>query len=246
MPGTRDHPAHLADFRITSTAEIQGIIQRLLEDRTLVTLSGPQGESYITMLWQADAANQSLSFSAEDGDGRLDALLEGGEISVVAYLDSIKVQFDLDGVLQVSAPRGRTLRANWPQTVYRFQRRDAFRVSPLNTHTPVAKLYHPSAPHMPLSLRVLDVSLSGVALFLPDNVPMIPAGVKIAHCRLELDDVNAIEVSLVVHHVTAIHPQTQGVRLGCELLDMDGTDRTLGNYINQTQKRRALLALERR
>jgi c-di-GMP-binding flagellar brake protein YcgR len=246
MPGSSIHQAELDDYRITSAGEIQGLIQRLLEERTLVTLSGPQGERYITMLWQTDAASHCLSFSAEDGDSRLDELLEGGEIAAVAYLDSIKIQFDLDGVLQVSGPQGRNLRANWPQTIYRFQRRDAFRVQPLNNHTPTARLNHPALPDMPLSLRVLDVSLSGVALFLPDNVPMIPAGVKLAHCRLELDDSTSVDVSLVVHHVTAIHPQTHGVRLGCELLDVDRTDRTLGTYINQTQKRRAALAQERR
>jgi c-di-GMP-binding flagellar brake protein YcgR len=246
MTGQRMSPTELDDYRITAAAEIQLLVQRLLDERALITLSGPQGDSHMTLLSHTDATAGTLSLSADDGDARLDELIESGELTATAYLDRIKIQFDLDGVLQVSAPRGRSLRAQWPQVIYRFQRREAFRVLPLSNHTPTAHLHHPAHPDRPLSLRVLDVSLGGVALFLPDDVPMIPAGVKLPHCRLELDDMTSLDVTLVVHHVTAIHPQTRGVRLGCELLDVDRTDRSLGTYINQTQKRRAALSLERR
>jgi c-di-GMP-binding flagellar brake protein YcgR len=246
MTGQRMSPTELDDYRITAAAEIQLLVQRLLDERALITLSGPQGDSHMTLLSHTDATAGTLSLSADDGDARLDELIESGELTATAYLDRIKIQFDLDGVLQVSAPRGRSLRAQWPQVVYRFQRREAFRVLPLSSHAPTAHLQHPTHPERELSLRVLDVSLGGVALFLPDDVPMIPAGVKLPHCRLALDDMTSLDVTLVVHHVTAIHPQTRGVRLGCELLDVDRTDRSLGTYINQTQKRRAALSLERR
>jgi c-di-GMP-binding flagellar brake protein YcgR len=246
MAGSRSHQADLDDYRITAPAEIQAMLQRLVDERGLVSLSGPQGQAYTTLMWQADVQHRHIHFSAEDGDDRLDALIEGGEITAVAYLDQIKVQFDLAGLLQVTGPQGSSLRANWPGLIYRFQRREAFRVQPLPAQVPTAHLYHPHMPDVELHLRVLDVSLGGVALFLPDKVPMIPAGVKLQGCRLELDDQTALTVTMVVHHVTAIHPQTHGVRLGCELMDVDRTDRSLGNYINQTQKRRAALALERR
>jgi c-di-GMP-binding flagellar brake protein YcgR len=246
MTGQRMSPTELDDYRITAAAEIQLLVQRLLDERALITLSGPQGDSHMTLLSHADATAGTLSLSADDGDARLDELIESGELTATAYLDRIKIQFDLDGVLQISAPRGRSLRAQWPQVVYRFQRREAFRVLPLSSHAPTAHLQHPTHPERELALRVLDVSLGGVALFLPDDVPMIPAGVKLPHCRLALDDMTSLDVTLVVHHVTAIHPQTRGVRLGCELLDLDRADRSLGTYINQTQKRRAALTLDRR
>jgi flagellar brake protein len=246
MAGSQSHPADLDDYRITAPAEIQSVLQRLVDERSLISLSGPQGQGHMTLMVQVDASQGHLHFSAEDGDDRLDALIEGGEVTAVAYLDRIKIQFDLDGLLQVSSALGRSLRSPWPGVIFRFQRREAFRVQPLPAQVPTAHLNHPHAPQMALQLRVLDVSLSGVALFLPDHVPMIPAGVKLGGCRLQLDDQTSLMVSLMVHHVTAIHPQTRGVRLGCELLDLDRADRSLGQYINQTQKRRAALAIERR
>lgn len=246
MPGSRAASAALDDYRITSQVEIQALLQQLLDTRALVTLSGPHGDSYTTLMWSADPARHTICFSAEDGAPQLGALLESDEIMAVAYLDSIKVQFDLNGVVQVHGGQHHALNAQYPAVVYRFQRRSAFRVQPLVTKSPVARLRHPAMPDMQLALRVLDVSLGGVALFLPDDVPMIAAGVKIGQCHLDLDDDTHLDVALVIHHVTAIHPESHGARLGCELVDLDWSDRTLQHYINQTQKRRLALASERR
>lgn len=246
MPASRAATAALDDYRITSPVEIQAVLQQLLDARTLVTLSGPNGDSYITLMWSVDPARQILCFSAEDGDGRLQGLLESGEIAAVAYLDNIKVQFDLDGVVEVHGGQHHALNAQYPRVLYRFQRRSAFRVKPFAVKTPMARFRHPAMPDMQLSLRVLDISLSGVALFLPDDVPMISAGVKIGQCHLELDDDTRMEVALVIHHVTAIHPESRGTRLGCELVDQDWSDRTLQHYINQTQKRRLALSSDQR
>ncbi|MBI2731957.1 MAG: flagellar brake protein [Aquabacterium sp.] len=230
---------------MTSSVEIQALLKQLLDARPMVTLSGPNGDSYTTLMWAAEDG-RGLCFSAEDSDDRLDALLESGEIVAVAYLDSIKLQFDLDGVVHVKGGRHSALNAQYPTVLYRFQRRAAFRVQPLATKSPVAKFRHPAMPDMQLALRVLDVSLSGVALFLPDNVPMIAAGVKIGQCRLDLDDDTSMDVTVVIHHVTAIHPESKGVRLGCEFVGMDWSDRTLQHYINQTQKRRLALQADKR
>ena len=241
MPGSRAAAAELDEYRITSQVEIQTLLQQLLDNRSLVTLSGPNGDSYTTLMWQADPDRQMLCFSASDDDPRLQALLESDEIVAVAYLDSIKVQFDLEGAIEVLGGQHRALNAKYPKVLFRFQRRSAFRVQPFSTKLPVAKFRHPAMHDMQLALRVLDISLSGVALFLPDNVPMISAGVKIGHVELDLDDDTNIVLGLFIHHVTSINPESRGTRLGCELVGQDWSDRSLQQYINQTQKRRLAL-----
>jgi c-di-GMP-binding flagellar brake protein YcgR len=246
MPAPRAAAPTLDDFRITSPVEIQAFMQQLVDSRTLVTLSGPSGASYTTLMWSSEPGRQIVCFSAEDGDTRLQGLLESDEIVAVAYLDNIKIQFDLDGVLEVHGGHRPALNAQFPKVLFRFQRRSAFRVQPFDAKAPTARFRHPAMPDMQLALRVLDVSLSGIALFLPDNTPMIAAGVRIGQCHLDLDDDTHLEVGLIIHHVTAIHPESRGVRLGCELVDLDWSDRSLQYYINQTQKRRLALSPERR
>lgn len=233
---------HLDDYRITSVVEIQDLLRRLLDARVMVTLSAPQGESYTTMLWTVDAARGVVCFSAEANDSRLQTLLDCDEVVAVAYLDSIKVQFDVDGLVQVRG--GNTvLNARFPHQVYRFQRRSSFRVRPLLSNTPVAHFRHPSALDLDLSLRVLDISLGGVALALPLDLPMVEAGSRVRHCLLELDAGTHLDVTLTIHHVSVLNQNTPA-RLGCELKDLQGADeRALQHYINQTQKRRHALAL---
>lgn len=232
----------LDDFRISSAVEIQAVLRKLLETNTMVTLSSPGGASYTTLLWAVDTTRGIICFSAESGDPRLQQLLESDEIVAVAYLDSIKVQFDVEGAVQVRG--GDTaLNANFPSQIFRFQRRSSFRVKPLLSHTPTAHFRHPALPDMQLSLRILDVSLGGVALALPKDVPSVGAGIHIRRCLLELDADTQLDVGVTIHHVTVLN-ENQGARLGCEIEGLHGSDeRALQNYINQTQKRRNAMTI---
>ncbi len=238
----RDKDDALDDFRISSAVEIQAILRQLHESHAMVTLSSPSGASYTTMLWAADTARGIVCFSAEASDPQLQPLLDSDEIVAVGYLDSIKVQFEIEGMVQVRG--GNTaLNARYPQEIYRFQRRSSFRVRPLISNTPVARFRHPSVPDLDLSLRILDISLGGLALALPKDVPMLAAGSEIKHCLLELDADTQLDVNLTIHHVSVLN-QDSAARLGCEMVNLHGSDeRALQHYINQTQKRRHALAL---
>lgn len=240
MHHTRAANESLDDYRISSSAEILDLLRQVQDQRALVTLSSPDGASYTTLLCGVDPRVGLISFGADGSDASLQALLESEEIVAVVYLDRIKVQFDIEGLVHVRG-QNEALNARLPQLTYRFQRRSAFRVQPFTAQGPVAEFRHPGMPDMRLSLRVLDVSLSGVALFLPEDVPAIASGVRIGQCHIRLDADTELDVGLVIHHVTAIHPDTRGSRLGCELTSLQGHDRSLQHYIHQTQKRRSAL-----
>jgi c-di-GMP-binding flagellar brake protein YcgR len=234
-------PDNLGDYRITSQVEMQATFRQLIDSTTMVTLSGPGGLSYTTLMWQADPHRGIISLSADSDDPRLTALLSTEEVVAVAYLDKIKVQFDIDGAVLVRGKQT-ALNASYPSSIYRFQRRSYYRVRPLISNAPVAHLRHPGIPDMALALSIADISLGGVALNLPADVPMLPAGVLVSGCTLELDADTQLDVDLMVHHVTVLNSETGLAKLGCEIVDLDGTDeRALQHYINQTQKRRNAL-----
>jgi c-di-GMP-binding flagellar brake protein YcgR len=241
-------PAPLGDgldeFRVDSPAELQALLRSLVDAATPVHLSAPGGGHCTATLWVVDSARRCLSFVA-DGDGlHLGPLLDAGEATAVAYLDSVKLQFDCDGLVLVHGANGCALQAELPAQLFRFQRRGSFRVRTLPRNAPTVQLRHP-ANGMPLTLRVLDVSTGGCAVFLPDQLPPLQPGLKLQRVCVELDASTRFEATLHLCHVTAINPQSNGVRLGCELLQMDGeARRTLQRYIDQTQKRRRLLSLD--
>lgn len=235
-------PGGLDEFRITDTYEIQGLLRQLCDASALMTLCGPGGLSYTTMLWAVDPARHVVCFSAETNDPRLHALLEAGEVVAVGYLDSIKLQFDVSGLVMVRSGANAALNAAYPKEIYRFQRRSSYRVKPLLNNVPAAKLRHPAIPDMQLDLRILDISLTGVALFLPDNIPDVAAGVQINDCHIELDADTLLNVGLMVHHITSLNHESKGKRLGCEMTGVDSaTARDLQRYIDYTQKRRYAL-----
>lgn len=240
MPTSRAAQESLDDYRITSGIDILALLEQVQTQRALVTLTNTDGVSYTTLLCGIDPRLGVVSFGADGGDDAMQAVLTSDEVVAVVYLDRIKVQFDIEGLVHVRGP-SEALNARLPQVAYRFQRRSAFRVQPLSSQGPVAEFRHPAMPDMRLSLRVLDVSLSGVALFLPENVPAMPTGVRIGQCTVRLDADTVLDVGLIIHHITPIHHEARGVRLGCELTQLHGHDRSLQHYIHQTQKRRSAL-----
>jgi len=236
---------NLDDFRITSQVEIGAMLKRLADGHVQVSLNAPNGTSITASVWTSDAKRNMVSFSALHNEPRLDTLVECDEAMVIGYLDSIKVQFDVNNLVLVRGDKDRALYGAYPRQMFRFQRRSGFRVQPMLHTTPVAKLRHPMIPDMELSLRVLDVSIGGCALFLPNDVPSIDPGVLMNGVTIDLDADTRVATGLRLQHVTSLNPESGGVRLGCEMVNPGSQGlRSLQLYIDQTQKRRRLLEME--
>lgn len=239
-----ERTSNLGEFLVGTPGEIAALLKSFADGDVVLNLSSPRGAHYSTTVWAVDAARGQLSLTAEPNDVQVQSLLEDGEVVAVGYLEAVKVQFDLHDLMLVRGVGGCVLTAQMPRRMYRFQRRSSFRVKPMRNASPVAALHHPAWPDMRLALRVLDVSITGVALFLPDDVPAIEPGTTIGLAQIELDGDTRFGASLMVHHVTQLNFESQGGRLGCEFVKVEpGGERALQLYIDQTQKRRRLLTL---
>ena len=234
-----------ARFRCDQPREVVSLLRSLRDGAGPVSLSGPSGANLGATVWTIDADRQRLAFDVEPGNAQLQGLVESNEATAVAYLDAVKLQFDLHDMVLVRSPRATALQVRLPRCLYRFQRRGSFRVRTLDRAAPTAQLRHPALPDMQLALRVLDLSIGGCALLLPDKVPPIPLGISLRGVRLELDADTLLDVTLRLQHASSILSGAPGLRLGCELLQLDaGAERSLQRYIDQTQKRRRLLSLD--
>jgi c-di-GMP-binding flagellar brake protein YcgR len=234
-----------ADFRIQQTREIVALLKQLATDGTPVILSGPDAAGLTTVVWTIDTTQQRVSFSADADSPQVQRLIELEEATCVAYLDAVKLQFDVDHLVLVHGNKTCSLQADMPREMYRFQRRSSFRVRTLGRGAPTALLRHPAIPDMQLGLRVLDVSIGGCALMLPGDVPPLNAGLEIRGVRIELDPDTRFDADLLLHHVTTIQTPSRGARLGCEFMHVQPqAQRALQRYIDQTQKRRRLLSLD--
>ena len=233
-----------APFRVPNADTRAALLRELRDGSVPLSVSSPCGASLRTAIWAMDTTQRRLNFSVEESNAQLLPLVQSDEAVAVAYLASVKLQFELSNLILVRGPRACTLQADMPSNIYRFQRRGAFRVRAPQRHSPSARLRHPAIPDMELSLRLLDVSVGGCALWLPDDVPLLQAGTRLGEVHVELDAETRFNSALSVQHVSAIGPCEHGVRLGCEWTALGGiAERTLQRWIDLAQKRRRLLSL---
>lgn len=227
------------EFAVHHPTEVLGLLRQLVDSHVRVHLSTPSGASYTTQVWTVDGHLRRLSLAADAAHPAVRDLIDGGEATVVAYLASIKLQFDLQHLVLVHGGTGSALQAAMPSVLYRFQRRSSFRVRTPVSSAPTATLRHPSMPEMQLALRILDVSVGGCALALPADVPDLAAGITLAGVQIELDGDTRFTTGLTLQHVSGGMGSTDGNRrLGCAFVKLDGAaQRTLQHYIDQTQKR---------
>ncbi len=232
-------------FRCEHPRDVLALLRRLRDNAVPVTLSGPGGTHLNTTVWTVDDAHQRLALDVESGDSQLASLVEVNEATAVAYLDAIKLQFDLQDMVLVRGTRATALQCDLPTCLYRFQRRGSYRVRTLDRNAPTAHLRHPGMPDMPLALRILDLSIGGCALLLPEDVPPLPLGMVLHQVGLALDAESRTPVGLRLQHASSISHHHRGLRVGCEFLPLDPlAQRNLQRYIDQTQKRRRLLSLD--
>lgn len=226
--------AGLGDFRIQAPGEIVALLRDLQQQQLRVGLHSADGALLYGRLSSIDTAHAALAFEVDAADPQLQALLGADEVSAVAYLANIRLQFELEGLLLVNSEGRAVLRSALPATLYRFQRRQTFRVRP-SSRTPQARLQHPLLPEQSLRLRVLDLSIGGLALLLPGDVTPLPLGVLLPAVQVELDRDTRFETRLRLQHIGASEPE--GTRLGLAFDHIEtGALRDLQRYIDRTQK----------
>ncbi len=233
-------------FRVGHPGECLALLRQLRDAQAPVVLTGADGSALSSTLWSVDEPRRQLTFSANPALPALDRLVEADEAVAVAYLDSVKLQFDLNGLVLLRGPRLSSLQAELPGQIYRFQRRANFRVRTPARHAPVARLRHPSIPDMALTLRVLDLSLGGCALWCPVDVPELAAGTRLGEIVVELDAATRFGAGALLAHVSSLGGgQERGVRIGCEWTTLaPGAERALLRWIDHAQRRRRALVQE--
>jgi c-di-GMP-binding flagellar brake protein YcgR len=237
--------AGLSEFRVAEPREIVAMLRELCDGNVPLNLHARNGDAYTTTIWTMDVDRGTMGFCADVDEPCIQALLGCDEVVVVGYLASVKLQFDVRNLVLVRGSRARVLSCVVPHEMFRFQRRSAYRVRPLMRGAPTARLAHPADPLLDLALRVLDVSIGGCALFLPDDVPPIAPGTLLERVEVDLDADTRFQIGLRVQHVSPAGADARGARLGCEFTGGGGGEglRALQRFIDQTQKRGRLLSL---
>lgn len=213
-----------------------------MQARTRVQLSTPDGALLHTVLLALDAPHGVLTFEGPVDPAVTAPVLASKHVTATAYLDRIKLEFELPGLLAARDHGGDILRAPLPSHLYRFQRRQAYRVQSPGQLYPALRLNQPDG----LRIRVVNVSGGGLALHWPHTAaaaPMPPppeAGAELTG-TLELEREVSFSALLRVQHVTPGEGQAPH-QLGCAFVSLaPSAARALQVFIDQAQKRERLM-----
>jgi flagellar brake protein len=232
----------LHDFRMTSGVEIRAMLNRLCDGNVTLALNAADGSDWLVKPWQVDSVRSAISlmFDGDKDDPKLQRVMESGQVIAVGVIDNVKIQFDVQGLVLIHSGTSSALRCATPREIFRFQRRDTFRVRPPMRSAPAARL---SQPGLPPLLRILDVSMGGCALFLPGTSAPIESGTVLRGVQLDLEVNVRLQADLRVQHVSALNAEATGMKLGCQFVNASSASlRNLQHYIQQTQKRARLAA----
>ena len=233
----------LEPFMVYSRFEIVAMLRQLGERSNLTTCYFDQHAGFaVTTLLAVNPEFEEVVFDAPSEEPALRRLLTTETLVFVSFVDQIKLQFRARKAEATLFDGKPAFRVRLPQGVLRMQRRDFFRV-----RTPIAKpatclVPHPvgatrnDGPRTYEQLKVLDLSVGGVALLTYPERFALTAGQALRDCYLDLPGIGQLAISLTVRHVDAVPDNEHARRCGCELVRLPPQARLmLQRYVNRVE-----------
>ena len=83
----------LDEFRVSSSRDVGSV---------LLNLNGSDGRVFTSAIWTLDTTRGTIGFNADPNDPAMQSVLHSREVTVVGYLESVKVQSAGPGAYVVS------------------------------------------------------------------------------------------------------------------------------------------------
>ena len=225
----------LERFAIYSRSEITSFLRQLRDKQVLVTLYYDQAAGFtVSNVLDVNEAFEELILDRTSDAVAQKSIYASKQLVVVAFLDNVKLQFSV-GTAEAVEHHGRpAFRVRFPQQLLRMQRRSSHRRQPPAIRPATCLVPSPGKKGQYESVRVLDLSVGGLALFVHPVQFALPADYTLENCYLDLPDVGQITVTLRVCYVDAEAANDGVRRCGCEFIDLsESAARMLQRYMNK-------------
>jgi c-di-GMP-binding flagellar brake protein YcgR len=211
----------LARYTLYARAEIVALLKQLLNDGTLITAYfGSASDFALTRLLEIRPKSDQVIFDCGNDPATQRRLLAAEHLTMVAFLSSVKVQFSATGAVAATHDDRPAFAIATPGEMLRLQRRDAFRVRTPAVRSPTVLVPHSAGSVQFEALRVIDLSISGLAVLSYPEKFDFAAGTTVAGCHLNLEGAGSVPVNLVVRHIDPLAPNAKERRCGCEFVNL--------------------------
>lgn len=241
MPITTPFPepdsSELERFALYGRQDIVGVLRELRDRQVLVTLYCDQAAGFaVSNILDVNAAFEEVILDCAADPSAQGAIYQAREIVLVAFLDNAKIQFNVAGAEPVTHQSRAAFRVRLPQQLLRMQRRAAPRQPSPAARPATCLVPVPGEAARYESVRVLDLSIGGLALLAHPVQFELPIDRVLTPCYLDLPDIGQITVGLRVRYVDGPAEPGSARRCGCEFVDLAGPAlRTLQRYMNRLE-----------
>jgi c-di-GMP-binding flagellar brake protein YcgR len=192
-------------FRIHSRMEIVGLLRAVSAHREIVTVQFGGAQDFVVSAVLAvnpDFEEVVLDYGADEA--AMQRLLRAQRLRVTTQLNQVRIQFQADVAAVVNYEDGPAFRVRLPDSLQRFQRRDAYRLKvplgrPLLCEIPPSET---AGGTQALRVRVRDISVEGIGLVDYPKELRPATGAVWSGCRINLPDLGPLVADLEVKHAT--------------------------------------------
>jgi flagellar brake protein len=227
----------LERFAIYTRSEIVALLRQLRDKQVLITLYYDQAAGFtVSNVLDVNEGFEELILDRTSDAAAQKAIYASKQLVVVAFLDNVKLQFSVGVAEAVEHHQRPAFRVRLPQQLLRMQRRSSYRRQPPAARPATCLVPSPSDKGHYESVRVLDLSVGGLALFVHPIQFDLPADYTLQNCYLDLPDVGQITVTLRVRYIDAQSGNDGVRRCGCEFVDLsESAARMLQRYMNKLE-----------
>lgn len=231
-------------YLLQSPTAIANVLHDLAKKPDIITAYFNRGSEYqltavLAVMPERDLV--VLDYGADEAMNR--RMLASERVVCVTKHDNISIKFTCTNLVRAKFHEHPAFAAPLPKALFRLQRREYFRV--------ITPIIHPVLCHMAIppgntaALRVIDMSVGGVALADPQFLLEGTLGQLLGGCSIEMPDFGSISTDLEIRNALAMSAgDNQRVqRVGCAFrnLSIDNAN-LLQRYIHRLQIQQKALA----
>ncbi len=230
-------------FRVEDPRRLLAVLREVCCGAVPLTLGIAGGRTAVAVLWSVDEAHARLVLSVAPDVAGFRDLSATSAPWAAGYLENVKVQFELHSFTVETQGPTCMVHADIPRQLFSLPRRQTVRVRHAELLAPVVLFRHPPASDVLVSMRVLDISMTGCAVWNPISDPPLWPGTEIRQVEVQLDDMSIFVTDLHVEHVTFSAVSLAGSRVGCAWKGMPQSGcETLQHWISRGRRRRGLVS----
>ena len=240
----KDAEDEYSKYETTSPTETLAILRSMREAGSLITFYfNGSNDLLLTSLLEVSPDGKTMIFAYSSNMEMNRKALQSDEIKCISSKERAKIQFILNGVKSVKYEGRDAFQGDVPDSLFRLQRREYYRLT-----TPMA---NPLRANIPLpqadgSIRtvpavVFNISCGGICLVVPPGGVALKMDAQFAGASINLPNVGMINFDIRVRNIYDITASNGKIlkRVGCEFIKLSGAMmKQIQRYIIQVERER--------